>query len=84
MSQISIKCTSCGNDAIFAEDPYSTFGATKFWKSTYDEPKESLLVIQRKIPTASKKGRMTVRVMNEHVTAVYCSAQCGLDDYARD
>ena len=81
MSQISIKCASCGNDVVFAEDPYSTVGATKYWKSTYDEPKKSQLIVQRKIPSVNKKGKMTVRVMDEHVLASYCGAQCGLDDY---
>ena len=79
MSSILQKCAACGNDVIFSEDPYGTPGATRYWKATYDEPEQSMLIIQRKTPFTNKKGKMTIRVTNEHVLAVFCNAQCGLE-----
>ena len=73
------KCSSCGNDVLFAEDPYNTPGATKYWRSTYDEPNQSLFIIQRQTPSVNRKGKMTVRTTNEHVLAVFCNAACGVE-----
>ncbi len=77
---MNIKCSNCQAQTIFAEDPYNTPGATKHWKSTY-EPTDSMLVLQRKIPSINSKGKMTVRQVNEYVLEVYCGADCGLKKY---
>ena len=79
LNSLMLKCGNCNKDVLFAEDPYQTPGATKYWESTYDEPDRSLLIVQRKTPSTNRKGKMTVRTTNEHVLVVFCSAQCGLD-----
>ncbi len=81
MSQIVVKCDVCEKDVIFADDPYDVTEATRYWKSTYDEPKESLFVVQRRIPSTNKKGKMTVMILNEHILKIYCDVHCGLKDY---
>lgn len=78
------KCSNCSKDVVFAEDPYNTPGATKYWRSTYDEPEQSMFIIQRNTPSVNKKGKMTVRVTNEHVLAVFCNAACGVEYGSRE
>ena len=70
MSYVNVKCDECGTDVIFDESPYENPLATRYWKSTYEEPEESIFVVQRKIPNMSKKGKMTVRVLQEHILKI--------------
>ncbi len=81
MNQIVVKCDVCKKSVIFADDPYDVPGATRYWKSTYDEPKESLFVIQRRIPTEDKNGRKSIQILYEHILKIYCGVDCGLKDY---
>lgn len=83
MNQINLQCSACNAPVIFAEDPYRVAGATKYWLSTFEEPEESILVVQRKLPSV-KKGRPAFKVTREHVLAVFCSPQCGVDYYERN
>jgi len=83
MSQVSVKCDVCGSGVIFADDPYNNLAATRYWKSTYDEPEESLFVVQRRIPSMNKRGKVTYQIFNEHILKIYCGVQCGLEDYER-
>ncbi len=83
MSYITVKCDECGTDVIFDEKPYDNLLATRYWKSTYDEPEESMFVVQRRIPTMNKRGKMTEQILYEHILKIYCGPQCGLDDYDR-
>ena len=78
MNQINVPCSACGKTVLFAEDPYRVAGATKYWSSTFEEPDKSMFVVQRRIPT-NNKGKMRVKVTNEHILAVFCNPQCGLD-----
>ena len=83
MSQVSVKCDVCEIPVIFAEDPYATPIATRYWKSTYDEPEESLFIVQRRIPSMNKRGKVTYQIFNEHILKIFCGPQCGLEDYER-
>lgn len=81
MNQLNVKCFVCEAAVIFANDPYSVPEATRYWKSTYEEPEESMFIVQRKIPVQGKHGRVSVQVFNEHILKVYCGPECGLEDY---
>ena len=81
MSQVSVKCDVCEIDVIFTDDPYDNPTATRYWKSTYDEPEESLFVVQRRIPSMNKRNKVTYQIFNEHILKIYCGPQCGLEDY---
>jgi hypothetical protein len=79
MKAAQVNCANCNKQLIFAEDPYNTPGATKYWSSTYDEIDKPLFIVQRQTPSTNRKGKMTVRVTNEYITAVYCDAKCGVE-----
>lgn len=79
MRAAPIKCSGCGKQTIFAEDPYGTPGATKYWQATYDKTDNAVFVVQRQTPSTNKKGKMTVKITNEYITAVFCTPQCGVE-----
>lgn len=84
MRSAPVNCTNCSNRLIFAEDPYNTPGATKYWSSTFDKIDKPLFIVQRQTPSTNKKGKMTVRTTNEYITAVFCNAQCGVEYGSRE
>ena len=75
---MNIPCSYCGEFVNFSENPYGDPTATRYWQSTYEEPEQSLFVVQRKTPSVNKKGKVSVKVTNEHITAVFCGPECGL------
>lgn len=77
---MNVKCDVCGGPVVFDEDPYKNPTATRYWKSTYKQPDDALLVVQRKIPNVNSKGKTTVQLLTEFILRIYCGAQCGLDD----
>ena len=79
MKSAPVKCSNCGNQTLFAEDPYGTPGATKYWSATYDKIDKPLFVVQRQTPSRNKKGKMSVRTTNEYITAVFCTPDCGVE-----
>lgn len=79
MRSAPIKCSNCGQQTIFAEDPYNTPGATKYWRSSYNKVDAPVFVVQRQTPSKNKKGKVTVRTTNEYITAVFCNAKCGVE-----
>lgn len=81
MSFVNIKCDVCGVSVIFDEDPYKNPIATRYWKSTFKEPKESMFVVQRKIQSTGKRGQIKTQIFNEHILKIYCGVECGLKDY---
>ena len=83
MKSIPQTCI-CGKAVMFAENPYETPGATRYWKSQYEKPENSSFAVERKTPSVNRKGKMTVQTSLEYITAVYCSAECGLKDYDRN
>ncbi|KKK70266.1 hypothetical protein LCGC14_2925710 [marine sediment metagenome] len=81
MSFTQVKCDNCGVSVIFDEDPYNNPIATRYWKSTYEKPEKSLFIVQRKIPSQNKKGKITYQIFNEHILQIYCGVKCGLEEY---
>ena len=84
MSFTHVKCDVCGTDVIFDEDPTHNPEATRYWKSTYEEPKESLFIVVRKIHEKNKWGKVVcVQTLYEHILKIYCGVECGLEDYEK-
>ena len=85
MKSAPVKCSTCDKQTRFAEYPYNTPGATRYWTSTYDpcgigeDVASPLFVVQRQTPSKNKKGKITVRTTNEYITAVFCDAKCGVE-----
>ena len=71
-----MNCNVCNAPVVFDQT-----AGTKYWKSTFDEPEVSLFIVQRSIPNVNSKGKVTYRITNEHVLALYCGPECGLKDY---
>lgn len=84
MSFVNVKCDVCGTDVIFDEDVSNNPVATRYWKSTYEEPDESLFVVVRKIHEENKWGKVVcVQTLYEHILKIYCGVECGLEDYQK-
>ena len=81
MSYVIDKCRVGGCEVIFDEDPYKNPKATRYWRSTYEKVDNPYFIVQRKIPSRDKKGRIKIQNMTEYVLALYCGPECGLDDY---
>ena len=78
---MNVKCDTCQAPVVFDEEPYRNPVATRYWKSTYIQPTDGLLVVQRKVPNVNSKGKTTVQTMTEFILRIYCSAKCALGDY---
>ena len=83
MSSIIQKCTQCGNNITFDENPYSNPNATKYWRSQYEKPTEFLFSVMRKTPSVNRKGEQVVITKTEYVTKVFCGPECGLENEPR-